>query len=106
MTDVESPKSFWNYSPAKPAILYESSYENFYTDAIGAVKAGYIAFQSGLYGYGYGANGVWNDLYDQLGPDCGTSYMLPEKFLRWYDGANLKGATLLKHIKKFYQQKD
>lgn len=103
MIDVEAPKKFWYNVPTKPGILYESSYENFATDAIGAVKAGYIAFQSGLYGYGYGANGIWNDLYSDVGPDCGTSYKLPERYLNWYDGANLKGASLLKFLRNFYK---
>lgn len=108
MTDVDSPKNFWEYSHAKPAILYESAYENFSTDATGAVKAGYIAFQSGLYGYGYGANGIWNDLYSYSDDeyDCGTPYMLPERYVNWYEGANLEGASLLKFMREFYQENE
>ena len=95
-------KDFWNSTVIKPSILYESAYEDFWTDAKGARGAGYKAFQNGIYGYGYGANGVWNDLYNKNPPDFGTDYEMPVRFISWFDGANLPGAEQLKHFKKFY----
>jgi hypothetical protein len=95
-------KNFWNHSPAKPSVLYESPYEGFWTDAKGARGAGYKAFQSGIFGYGYGANGIWNDLYSVVPPDYGTDYEMPVRYLNWYDGANLPGAGQLTFLKKFY----
>lgn len=95
-------KNFWNNSTAKPSVLYESAYEGFWTDAKGAREAGYKAFQNGIYGYGYGANGVWNDLYSKNPPDYGTDYEMPVRYISWYDGANLPGAQQLTHLKKFY----
>jgi hypothetical protein len=102
-TDIVSVgKSFWNCNETNPSVLYESAYEGFWTDAKGARGAGYKAFQNGLYGYGYGANGVWNDLYSNDKTDYGTDYEMPTRFLSWYDGANLPGAKQLRHLKKFY----
>ncbi|MBC7510150.1 MAG: DUF4038 domain-containing protein [Ferruginibacter sp.] len=95
-------KNFWNNKTAKPSVLYESAYEGFWTDAKGAREAGYKAFQNGIYGYGYGANGVWNDLYSKNPPDYGTDYEMPVRYISWYDGANLPGAQQLSHLKKFY----
>lgn len=95
-------KDFWFYTPAKPSVLYESAYEGFWTDDKGARSAGYKAFQNGIYGYGYGANGVWNHLYSQFPPDYGTGYEMPGRYLHWYDGANLPGADQLTLLKKFY----
>ena len=95
-------KDFWNQQPAKPSVLYESPYEGFWTDAKGARGAGYKAFQSGLFGYGYGANGIWNDLYSKNPPDYGTDYEMPLRYLNWYDGANLLGANQLLFFRKFY----
>jgi len=95
-------KDFWTHLPAKPSVLYESAYEGFWTDAKGARGVGYKAFQSGIYGYGYGANGVWNDLYSKEPPDYGTDYEMPVRYLSWYNGANLLGATQLIFFKKFY----
>jgi hypothetical protein len=95
-------KDFWNHSPAKPSVLYESPYEGFWTDAKGARGVGYKAFQCGIYGYGYGANGIWNDLYSVDPPDYGTDYEMPVRYLNWYDGANLPGSAQLIHLKNFY----
>ena len=95
-------KDFWYHSPTKPSVLYESAYEGFWTDAKGVRGVGYEAFQSGIYGYGYGANGVWNDLYSKDPPDYGTDYEMPVRYLNWYDGANLPGAKQLTYFKIFY----
>ena len=95
-------KDFWFHNPVKPSILYESPYEDFWTDAKGARGVGYMAFQSGIYGYGYGANGVWNDLYSKDPPDYGTDYEMPVRYLNWYDGANLPGASQLIYLRNFY----
>ena len=86
--------------PAKPSILYEPPYENLWTDAKGSRGAGYKAFQNGMYGYGYGANGVWNDLYTAT--DNGTAYLQPQNYTNWYDGANLPAAAQLTFLKNFY----
>lgn len=99
-------KDFWDFSPAKPSVLYESAYEGFWTDAKGARGAGYKAFQSGMFGYGYGANGVWNDLYSKDPPDYGTAYEMPVRYLGWYEGANLPGAEQLIFFKRFYTRID
>lgn len=100
LTDVAFAKSFWNSQPAKPAILYEALYDGFGTDTKGARGAGYKAFQNGMYGYGYGANGIWNDLYTLT--DNGSAYLIPEKYLNWYDGANLTAGSQMTYLKQFY----
>ncbi len=93
-------KDFWNYTPAKPSVLYEAFYDVFDTDTKGARSQGYIAFQSGMYGYGYGANGVWNDLY-AIG-DYGTAFLMPARYTNWYEGANLLSGSQMIHLKNFY----
>jgi hypothetical protein len=99
-------KEFWNNSPAKPSVLYESAYDGFWTDARGARAAGYEAFQNGIFGYGYGANGVWNDLYSKNPPDYGTDYEMPQRFISWFDGANFPAANQLIFLKRFYNSVD
>lgn len=94
-------KTFWYNSKNKPAILYESGYEHLEVDALISLRQGFLAFQSGLYGYGYGANGIWNDLYDNN--DWGTRYKMPQKYIHWFNGVNLEGADLLSNLKTFYQ---
>jgi len=95
-------KEFWNNSIVKPSVLYESAYDGFWTDSKGARAAGYKAFQNGIFGYGYGANGVWNDLYSRNPPDYGTDYEMPVRYLNWFDGANLPAANELKYLKHIY----
>jgi len=105
MTDKNISKGYWNYTPAKPAILYEGQYDQFWTDSRGALSEGYKAFQSGMYGFGYGANGVWNDIYSKPGdpPDYGTGYEMPDRYFWWYDGANLETGDQLTIFKDFYK---
>jgi len=96
-------KVFWDHKPIKPSVLYESAYEGFWADAQDALAAGYKAFQSGMFGYGYGANGVWNDLYSNKPADYGTDYEMPLKYMNWFDGANLPAAQKLRYLIKFYR---
>lgn len=102
--DMSTAKKFWTALPTKPSILYESEYDQFATDTRGALGSAYKAFQYGLYGYGYGANGIWNDIYSKSGDpsDFGTAFLMPGAYYWWYDGANLKTGDLLTYFKKFY----
>jgi hypothetical protein len=104
MDGMSTARTFWEAPIAKPAVLYETGYENFWADAKGALGAGYKAFQYGIFGYGYGAAGVWNDIYSKPGEpaDYGTEYELPLRYYWWYDGANLRTADQLAYFKQFY----
>jgi hypothetical protein len=97
-------KAVWNNVPTKPSVLYESPYDNFWTDGRTALGAGYKAFQSGMYGYGYGAAGVWNDIYSAPGApaDYGTDFDIPPHYYWWYDGANQQTGNQLTYLKNFY----
>jgi Protein of unknown function (DUF4038)/Domain of unknown function (DUF5060)/Putative collagen-binding domain of a collagenase len=104
LTDIGIAKGFWYASPTKPAVLYESAYDHFWTDSRGALGAAYKAFQYGMYGYGYGANGIWNDIYSKPGEpgDYGTAYEMPAHYFWWRDGADLPTGDKLAYFKQFY----
>lgn len=104
LTDVSMAKGFWNATPTKPLLLYEGQYDQFWTDSRGALGLAYKAFQYGIFGYGYGANGIWNDIYSKPGdpPDYGTAYEMPQRYFWWFDGANLETGNQLTHFKNFY----
>jgi hypothetical protein len=104
LTDVGTAQGFWNASPTKPSVLYESAYDHFWTDSRGALGAAYKAFQYGMYGYGYGANGIWNDIYSKPGEsgDFGTAYEMPAHYFWWRDGADLRTGDQLAYFKHFY----
>ncbi|MES2657044.1 MAG: DUF4038 domain-containing protein [Verrucomicrobiota bacterium] len=88
------------YLTGKPTVLYESPYDTFWTNNKGARSSGYRAIQTGMCGYGYGANGVWSDL-TRIG-DYGTDYFMPSGFLSWYDGANLPTGDQMTYLRNFY----
>lgn len=104
MTDTGIAEVFWNASPTRPSVLYESAYDHFWTDSRGALGAAYKAFQYGMYGYGYGANGIWNDIYSKAGRpgDFGTAYEMPVHYFWWRDGADLRTGDQLSYFKHFY----
>lgn len=93
-------RNFYDSTPTKPMVMYEAPYENFWTDTKGARGAGYKAFQWGMCGYGYGAAGVWNDIYAP--GDYGTDYQMPQRYVHWHDGANLAGGAQMTFLKDFY----
>jgi hypothetical protein len=104
LTEVDIAKGFWNALPTKPSVLYESAYDHFWTDSRNALGAAYKAFQYGMYGYGYGANGIWNDIYSKPGAlgDFGTAYEMPAHYFWWRDGADLQTGDQLAYFKHFY----
>lgn len=57
--DFNVPKDYWNYGGSKPSVMYESHYENLYTNQFGARMQGWVAYLNGMYGYGYGAQDMW-----------------------------------------------
>ncbi len=91
--------SFWN-DFHKPAVVYEGKYDNLGIDSRGALGAAYKAFLNGMYGYGYGANGVWNDMYSKPGEpaDIGANY---GSYFWWYNGANLETGNQLTYFRNF-----
>lgn len=104
LTDMNTAKGFWNALPTQPTVLYESAYDHFWTDSKGALGAAYKAFQYGMYGYGYGANGVWNDIYSKRGEpgDFGTAFEMPAHYFWWREGADLPTGDQLSYFKHFY----
>lgn len=104
LSGMRIAKAFWEASETKPAVLYESGYDNFWSSSRDALGSAYKAFQYGMYGYGYGAAGVWNDIYSKPGEpgDYGTASEMPERYFWWYDGANLPTGDQLTEFKRFY----
>ena len=100
MSQYKLIEELWNYTTKKPLVLFEAGYENLSKDSYTVIGDAYMAFLSGMFGYGYGANGVWNDLYDM--EDWGTAYKMPEHYTNWFWGSQLNGAILLKHFKQFF----
>jgi hypothetical protein len=93
------------YASGKVAVFYEPPYENFWTDRTGERIRAYVAYQSGLAGFGYGVAGVWDDNY-QCAPsrDSGTDY--DGNCRPWYDGLFRDSAEDMSRLAKFYSALD
>ncbi len=91
----DSFEEFWNYSPTKPIINYETGYEHLWNSADGALNAAYRSFFNGAFGYGYGAHGVWNNNISN------TRWMNYDGYMRWLDGTLQPGATKLWYFVQF-----
>lgn len=110
MYSFSVPKDYWENGQGKPVVNYEGCYEGFYTDRMGARAQGWLAFLNGMYGHGYGAAGIWNDIYALN--DYGTGYLITgdnpgvnfDKYYKtWDQGINMKGADDLGLMKKFLE---
>jgi hypothetical protein len=108
LADTDIAEGFWSASPTRPAVLYESAYDHFWTDSRSALGAAYKAFQYGMYGYGYGANGIWNDIYSKPNEagDFGSAYEMPLHYFWWRDGADLLTGDQLTYFKHFYMSNE
>lgn len=85
------------YQIAKPVVCYETGYEELWADKAQALGAGYKAYLNGMCGYGYGAQGVWNDDYS---PDDWMHY---GDYRRWFDALQFEGGKKLIHCRHFFE---
>ena len=104
--DLDTLNGYW--TSGHLAIVYETPYEHFWTDNRHSLSALYKAYLSGMYGYGYGMNGLWNDIYSAPGVtpiDAGTPYDLdnPVYYYWWYDGINSATGDQLTYGAQFFQ---
>ena len=95
--------------PGRPLVEGESLYEGITTvEPVGRRTAtatmvrqvAYRAIQSGCCGYTYGAQGCWNNAWDD--GDLATAW----GDLPWHQGVDLEGATHLGHLRRFYESLD
>lgn len=85
------------YDLDKPAICYETGYEGLWSTQAQALGAGYKAYLNGMCGYGYGAQGVWNDDY---APD---DWMRYGDYYRWFDALHFEGGKKLIYCRRFFE---
>ncbi len=57
--DVKAPKDYWENGQGKPVVLYEGKYCYLWTKNFGARVQGWMAFLSGMCGYGWGGQDTW-----------------------------------------------
>lgn len=111
--DFRVPKDFWNSETTKPVVNYEGQYDHFWTNTFGARMQGWTAFLNGMYGYGYGAAGIWliintypDDMaggYD-LDRDTDAEITKEVKRMEWQKALYLPAAEQVgKHMRNFFE---
>ncbi len=97
MSNLKYFRDFYNYKPTQPMVNYETGYEHLWNPENGAVCAGYRSFLNGVFGYGYGAHGVWNGNYDS------NDWMDYGGYMRWFEGLNLPGGAKLIAMRQLFE---
>ena len=94
-------KAYWDFAtPAKPFIEAENNYEEIlggnHADMVR--KAAYKAIQCGAAGFGYGANGLWNNCFSLT--DC---YCCEEWGINlWSEAILFPGGAQMQYLTEFY----
>jgi len=98
----EHYEKYWEHTPVKPILESEANYEELGKDkkctAMDTRNAAYKSILCGSLGFGYGAQGIWEDCYTPT--DCGCCQEWGTKF--WYDALNMKGGYQMQHLTKFF----
>lgn len=104
-------EAYWNLVPPKPFLESEANYDDIFTGTSHetAVTAqdvrlsAYLAIQSGSLGFGYGANGIWNDIYSRGDAGCCVA---DYGFTSWNDAIDFESGDQMTHLIEFYTALD
>ena len=103
-------RDYWLNGQGKPAVLYESDYDHFWTGTTGARAQGWAAYLGGMYGYGYGSQKIWSAnekpgiwagaIKDSI--SNGYDYLTKEDMdITWMESLQLPAAKQLGYMKTF-----
>ena len=95
-------KNYWDLVPPKPYLEAEANYDDILNHGETAKDvrvSAYTAIQAGSLGFGYGANGIWNDIYapgDEgcCVQDCGLTL--------WSDAIDFESGDQMTYLYNFY----
>ena len=103
-------RSYWENRQQKISVLYESKYDHFRTGTTGARAQGWVAYLSGMYGYGYGSQKIWsaNEAPGIWAGDIQSTFYdgydaltWEEMDLSWEESLRLPAAEQLGYMKRF-----
>ena len=99
------------YASAKPVVLYEGRYCYLWTKNFGARAQGWIAYLSGMYGYGWGGQDTWSyqNTYGEdtnSGDDQLDTVYAAEKVMACYeDSYSYTSAAEVGYMRRFFEDK-
>lgn len=102
-------KDFWYNSQGKPVINYEGQYCYLWTKNYGARMQGYLAFLSGMYGYGWGGHDTWSylNVYDEENDSTdGVDTITSEEKLNatWEDALEYESSYQVGYMRSFLEK--
>ena len=101
-------QDFWNNGQGKPVVNYEGRYCYLWTKHFGARAQGWMAYLSGMFGYGYGAQDTWcyQSTYDETNnTNDGVDIITAEekKNATWQDSLEYESSYQAGYMHMFFK---
>jgi hypothetical protein len=102
-------KDYWNNGQGKPVINYEGRYCYLWTKNFGARAQGWMAYLSGMYGYGWGGQDTWsyqNTYNENVNSSDGidTITAAEKKAATWKDSLEYPSAYQVGYMRTFFEK--
>ncbi len=99
---------YWYNGQGKPVVNYEGRYCYLWTKNFGARAQGWIAYLSGMYGYGYGAQDTWcylSGYNEDATSNDGVDTITPEdkQNATWQDALEFSSAYQVGYMHSFFK---
>ena len=105
-THFEIAKDYWQ--SYKVGVMYEGKYCYLWTKDFGSRAQGWIAYLNGCFGYGYGAQDMWNYMSDysteKQTSDGYEVVTVKDKQMKWSTSIELPSGYQVGYMKEFFQQ--
>jgi hypothetical protein len=95
-------QAYWDRVPVKPFLESEANYDDILNHLVTARHvrvSAYEAIQAGSLGFGYGANGIWNDIYAEGDEGCCVA---DYSYTWWGDAIDFESADQMSYLYAFY----
>lgn len=98
-------KDYWENGQGKVVINYEGKYDHLWTKTFGSRAQGWIAFLNGMYGYGYGSQGIWDVWFNNEDTYDGRDIITPEdKMVTWQEALKFPSGDQVTIMRSFLEE--
>lgn len=100
-------KDFWENGQGKVVVNYEGKYDHLWTKTFGSRAQGWIAYLNGMYGYGYGVQGIWDDWFNDEDTYDGRDIISPsDKRVKWPEALKFPSGEQMTIMRDFFEEYD
>lgn len=101
----EIVKDYWENGQGKVIVNYEGKYDHLWTKTFGSRAQGWIAYLNGMYGYGYGAQGIWDDWFNDENTFDGRDIISPvDKRVKWPEALLFPSGDQMTLMRDFFEE--